>query len=437
MKKIYTLITGSCLLAASATQLNAQCGGGRYHDFVFPAADVTSNIVYGNNQDWSGANKVLKLDVYQPQGDTASLRPLLIFAHGGSFVGGSKSDAAIVSICTDFAKLGYVTASIDYRLFMTGFLSGGGPDSSDAGAAVMRSVHDGRAAVRFFRKNVVEGGNTYKIDTNNIFFGGGSAGGFIALHLAYMDLWSEFPDYIDTTGVTSGGVTGQPGLHGGIEGLSGNQGYSSKVKAIVNLSGAISDTAWMQPGDVPLISTHATGDGTVPYGSQLIYLQPPSTYPILVVDGSSSIAARADELGIVNCFKSYSSNDHVPEGSSVATYDTTISLVRNFLEHFVCGTTLDCNYSGKVTGINEIAAQNVNISLYPNPAASAFTVDLTEFNGKTVSIELYDALGRKAKTISNVKSGNYTVSRDNLPNGIYSVNVLSEGKVYSRKVMFE
>jgi para-nitrobenzyl esterase len=118
MKKFYSLITGSLLLAASSTQLNAQCGN-RYHDFIFSSVDVTSNIVYGNNVTFNNSASILKLDVYRPTGDTDTLRPLIIFAHGGSFVGGSKTGNDMIPLCTDFAKMGYVTASIDYRLFMT------------------------------------------------------------------------------------------------------------------------------------------------------------------------------------------------------------------------------------------------------------------------------------------------------------------------------
>lgn len=436
MKKIYTLITGGCLLASSAMQVNAQCAGGRYHDFIFPVVDVTSNVTYGSNTTFSGSQQSLELDIYQPQGDTASLRPLIIWAHPGSFVSGSKTNAEMVQICTDFAKLGYVTSSIEYRLFMTD-LPFPGPDSNDAGAAVMRAVQDGRAAVRFFRKNVAENGNTYKIDTNNIYFAGISAGGFVALHLGYMDEENEFPSYIDTTGITVGNKTGQKGLQGGIEGMSGNQGYSSKVKAIINLSGAISDTAWINQGDIPLFSSHGTGDGTVPYGTSLIYLQPPSTYPIQVVDGSSSVAERADEMGIANCFKTYVVNAHVPE-SDAARYDTTVSLIRNFLEHFMCGTTFDCNFTSKIAvGINDLTADDVMINLYPNPASSSVTIDLGAFAGKTLTIELFDALGRKVKSAANVKTEKYVVTRDNLPKGMYSVNITTGGKVYSKKVMFE
>ncbi len=434
MKKLYTLITGSLLLAASTTQLNAQCGD-RYHDFIFPGASVTSNIVYGNNIRFNNVAEDLKLDVYQPQGDTVSLRPLIIFAHGGSFVGGSKTGTDMVPLCTDFAKMGYVTASIDYRLSMTNFPFGS-PDSNDAGAAVMRAVHDARAAVRFFRKNFTEGGNTYGIDTSTIYFGGVSAGGFMALHIAYMDKLSEFPSFIDTTGITVGDKTGQKGLHGGIEGLSGSQGYSSNVKAIINISGALSDTAWMNTGDIPLISTHGINDGTVPYGTALIYLIPPSTYPITVVDGSSSVTARANQKGIVNCFKTYYVGGHVPESAAIY-YDTTVCLVRNFLEHFTCGIPLNCNYTTSVVGINDFTTNDLIFNVYPNPAYSTVTIDLKAFSGKVVDIELYDAFGRKVKNSTNIKTEQYIITRGNLPNGIYLINVIVEGKLYSKKIMFD
>jgi len=431
MKKIYTLITGSLLLAGSSIQLNAQCAGNRYHDILFPAMpDSIIDIVYGSNIRYNNSTQSLKLDVYTPSGDTDTLRALIIFAHGGSFVGGAKADMAM--LCRDFSKMGYVTATIDYRLFMTD-LPFPGPDSNDAGAAVMRAVHDARAAVRFFRKNAKEDGNTYGIDTNNIFFGGASAGGFMALHLAYMDELSEFPSYIDTTGTTVGWKTGQKGLHGGIEGLSGNQGYSSKVKAIVNLSGAISDTAWMHAGDTPLISTHSVGDGTVPYGTTKIYLS--GTYPIQYVDGSSSVAFRANEMGLINCFKSYPGNDHVPEGSGTA-YDTSLVLIRDFLEHFTCGTAITCTSIPSV-GIGELAADDLLFNVYPNPAYGTVNIDLKAFSGKSINIELYDALGRKVKEITKIKTEQHTITRGNLPNGIYLINVIVEGKLYSKKVLFE
>jgi poly(3-hydroxybutyrate) depolymerase len=442
MKKIYSVIAGSLLLAGISNEAKAQCPGGRYHDYIFPATPtVTSNVVYGSNVAASGSTQSLKLDVYQPAGDTAGSRALIIIAHGGSFYTGSKTGGDVVPLAKDFAKMGFVTASIDYRLGMTNFpfAVDHTVDSTDAGAAVMRAVHDGRAAIRYFRKNARIGGNTYKIDTNNIYFAGVSAGGFIAVHIAYMDLWSEFPSYIDTTGVTSGSSTGQPGMGGGLEGNSGNPGYSSKVNGIVNICGALGDTAWMSPGDAPILSFHGTNDGTVPYGSATIYLA--GSFPLLVVDGSSSITAQAINLGIENCFETFEGADHVPEyqGGTAATQaaylDTIIVESRNFLEHLVCGVPLACNYTTGV-GINEIA-QEADFNVYPNPANAAATVDLSSFNGKAVTIELYDVMGRMVKNVNDIRNSKYTLSRDKLPAGMYFMNVLSDGKIYSKKVMFE
>jgi para-nitrobenzyl esterase len=440
MKKIYSIITGGLLLLASAVQLNAQCEGGRYHDFVFPATpDSIHNVVYGYNVTFSNQPDTLKMTIFEPHGDTSSSRALIIWVHGGSFIGGDKSQ--MNSLCMDFSKMGYVTATINYRLLMTGLnFQPGRPDSSDAGAAVMRAVHDARAAIRYFRKNATVGGNTYKIDTNNIYLGGASAGAITALHAGYIDHWSEFPPYIDTTGITVGNHIGQPGLHGGLDGLSGNPGYSSKVKALISLSGAIADTSWMHTGDTPVISTHSVGDQTVPYGTHLIYLSPPSTFPIQIINGSSVVTEKANQVGIVNCFKSYPGNHHVPETANIQIYDTSLVLVRNFLEHFTCGVPLDCNYTTfpqVILGINDVTANDASIKVYPNPAYTAATVDLTAFSGKVVSIELYDALGRKVKDATQVKAEQYTITRGNLPSGIYFMNIIVGEKSYSKKIMFE
>ena len=40
------------------------------------------------------------MDVYVPDGDTYTNRPLIVFCHGGSFMNGDKED----SDCVDFAS---------------------------------------------------------------------------------------------------------------------------------------------------------------------------------------------------------------------------------------------------------------------------------------------------------------------------------------------
>src|ERR1035437_10377901 len=122
MKKILLLASMFCT-AASFSLLNAQQ---RYLDDVFTGVTVTSDIVYATNITvitGTPAAGSLKMDVYEPTGDTASARPLILVFHTGSFLPavmngqptGSKKDSAIVEMCTRFAKKGYVAAAVDYR----------------------------------------------------------------------------------------------------------------------------------------------------------------------------------------------------------------------------------------------------------------------------------------------------------------------------------
>ena len=75
------------------------------------------------------------------------------------------------------------------------------------------------------------------------------------------------------------------------------------------------------------------------------------------------------------------------------------------------------------TGI--IETQNLEISIYPNPAKDLIYVTLPteEFNNTT--IELYDAIG-KLILVENVVSKTTLVSLNNLAKGIYTVRVISE-----------
>lgn len=89
--------------------------GIRYKNKIFWKVDIKKDIVYGRNYQ-NGKLVDLKMDVYEPHGDKANKRALIICIHGGGFTGGDKSNKYIVYICKDFAKRGYVTASINYRL---------------------------------------------------------------------------------------------------------------------------------------------------------------------------------------------------------------------------------------------------------------------------------------------------------------------------------
>ena len=129
----------------------------RYLDDVFNSVNKTTleySSVYG-----------LDMDVYEPVGDSETNRPLIILAHGGSFDAGSKENPTMVTLCESFARKGYVTASIQYRLGNVFDML----DSLSMINVVMKALSDAKSAVRYFRMDAA-GANSFNINSNMIFW---------------------------------------------------------------------------------------------------------------------------------------------------------------------------------------------------------------------------------------------------------------------------
>lgn len=398
MKRTTTVLT---LFLSFTALFHAQepCSTGRYATDVFTAVSITSNIVYGQNTSFSNQNTPLKLDFYAPTGDTATKRPLIIWTHGGSFLGGSKTDPDMVALSNAFAKKGYVCASIDYR---TGFFP---IDSANSVKAVMRAVQDLRASVRFFYKDQAENINTYKIDTNNIFVGGSSAGAITALHLAYLDRSCEINGYVPQ-GVLS--------TLGGLEGNSGNPCYSSKVNGVINLCGALAQYGWLENGDLPLCSLHGTTDGTVKYNRGIVN----PGVALMYLDGSRMLHEQAQAVSVPSNFYTFYGAGHVPYlgtgATQVAYMDTTVNFVRDYLlERLGCSNPIlqAANTPAQTANLYAFSTCTGNIpedfctdasvnemdkelafSMYPNPASSTVTVAFETASEK--HIQLVDFSGR-------------------------------------------
>ncbi|MCW5907759.1 MAG: alpha/beta hydrolase fold domain-containing protein [Chitinophagales bacterium] len=392
MKKFHPYGLAGALVMLLCLETTAQCTGGRYHDLVFPGSPtVTSDVVYGSNLDQNGATVQLKLDVYEPACDVATNRPLVIFAHGGSFVTGDKADAGYVQTAVALAQLGYVVASINYRL---GFPTTGLAAQYGFNSAIMRGLHDGRAAVRFMRNNALNGGNTWKIDPTNIFFGGVSAGGIIALHLAYQN----------TSGEMTMNCGGQPGTdQSSVEGNSNNLNVSSAVKAIISISGGIRDLNWITNNDIPVCMAHGTNDGTVPYGSG-------SFGGFFPVYGSSSIATRCSTTNTKYCFKPMINQDHTP--SNPAYVDTVAVLMRNFLEHFVCNVSLNCNYTGSPTATTPSVSIALTSGTNPTCAGASVTFTATATNPGANPVYTWKKNGQTVGTNSTTYTTNSLANND-------------------------
>ncbi|MBI3500226.1 MAG: T9SS type A sorting domain-containing protein [Bacteroidetes bacterium] len=404
------------------------CGSARYDTEIFPTVITSSNVSYGQNIDINGNNQILIMDVYEPSGDVAPKRPLIIFAHGGGFVLGSKTDQYAIDYCTAFAKRGYVAVSIDYRMGMAWPAT-----AKDFESATWRAMQDMKSAIRFFRKDASTN-NIYRIDPNYIFAGGASAGGFMVVQLAYLDKPSEVPSAIDTN------------LLGGLEGSSGNSGYSSSVNAIVNLCGAIFDTTWMQPGDIPMVSAQGGADELVPYDTHM--MSDPLGLPIMTVSGTCTMHIRAYHIGLTNPYHTYYGQHHTSPGSPQANLDTTIFISSDFLyQQLGCTPSSSVSYTNQPTcagsppppppppptSTQEFILSEENINVFPNPSSGEFEVRSSEF--KVEKVEVYDIMGKivEQKTL-NSKLGTLNL---NAAKGVYSVKIYSGENYLVKKIVIE
>ena len=112
---------------------------------------------------------------------------VIFLFHPGGFAECHGYDVQLMNLLADeFSRKGFIVANVEYR---RGKLEDGAYTSVQDGLATCRGQQDGRGAIRSFMKRqaeaVANGTWKYLIDTSQIFVGGASAGGVIALSCAY------------------------------------------------------------------------------------------------------------------------------------------------------------------------------------------------------------------------------------------------------------
>jgi len=414
MKK--TILSIFACLILGVYQTNAQ----RYLMPVFDSIVITDSIPYGSANNYLGASTTLAMDLYMPYGDTTTNRPLLVLAHGGSFIGGNKKAADIVKVCMEFAKRGYVCASIKYRLGVS--TSNPLTLANEFANAVWRGTLDGRGAIRYFYKDASMG-NNYKIDTNNIYVGGISAGGVLGLHVAYLDKPSEAGSAnpsIDTASI------------GGVEGSSGNAGYSWKVKGVISLCGAIGASTWMNDNkNIGIVSVHGTNDNTVPFKTDYFKA---GVIPIALLSGSYIVDSVAKANGNPSALKVFYGQDHVPFSlptpTGIAYMDTTIRFVADFLYKDI--KRIPSNGSG----LNNRYMDDLDLKVFPVPSKSSITIQFENNQNTNFAFELFDLNGKLLSSQSTI-SNTLQIERNNLMNGFYILKIKSEKFESFKKIIFE
>ncbi len=388
MKKTLLILT-----LFSSGLLSAQ----RYLNEVFNQVNVSSNVHYATNvdflknADFSNVAKVgadiqdlktlaattqvfpakyydpadtntvvkisdLNMDVYEPAGDTATARPLVIYLHTGNFLPppingsplGLKTDSLAIATCMSLAKRGFVAISMSYRLGWNPAASG--PTGAIVRRAtllnaVYRSIHDVKQNVRALKADA-SGANTYKIDTNQIVLFGEGSGGYAALGYVTLDKVSEMelPKYVYPGTIDSSYV--QPSLVGGIDGLGGllnlyiDNGHSSEVALSINLGGALADESWLEAGDAPIMSFQTVRDPFAPFDVGTVIV-PTTNESVVEVHGANVIVPKANGLGNNAGYQNFTYNDPITLAAR-AKYGNTYQY-RQVLQTTI---TVDANAEG-------------------------------------------------------------------------------------------
>jgi acetyl esterase/lipase len=177
------------------------------HSTAQPTREMPDSIALRRDLRYrEGRSGAWKLDLAYPKGKSAKPRPALVIIHGGGWIEGDKSSFTSLEHWApgniiDFARLGFVAATINYRL--------------SAEAPFPAALEDCKCAVRWLRAHADE----YHIDVNHIGAYGNSAGGHLALLLAMVD------------------------KSNGLEGDGPYQDESSMVQAVISDSGPV-DLDW-------------------------------------------------------------------------------------------------------------------------------------------------------------------------------------------------
>ncbi|MEM1215504.1 MAG: T9SS type A sorting domain-containing protein [Bacteroidota bacterium] len=348
MKQIFTY------LLLSVFTLSAVVAQNRYDDEIFTEVEVTSDVTYGVNATvlafsifGEAIPEELKMDVYQPVGDSESERPVVLVWHTGNFlpnvtnaaITGTKTDSSAVEICTQLARRGFVAASCTYRKGWNPLAVTQPERALGLIQAAYRGVQDGRTAIRFIKKTVAEEGNPYGVDTTKMVMWGNGTGGYLVLGTNGLSNYSEiiqtsnpagkFLLDLDMNGVPETPMV-VPAYHGDINGevlsvtpddafglpagdtttYPNHVQYTNDYQLTVNVGGALGDISWLNDQAIPIISVQSIDDQFAPYNDGILRV-PNTGDPIVQVQGAQQIGMVQEASGINQPWKDFMFNDAV------------------------------------------------------------------------------------------------------------------------------
>jgi pimeloyl-ACP methyl ester carboxylesterase len=281
----------------------------------------------------------LDMDIYFPVDDTVRERPLILLIHGGAFVVGDKRDSLQIRLATYFAQCGYVVASVNYRMgypFVPGVYA-------QLERCMYRAVQDIRASLRYLADHK----ETYRINTDMVFVGGNSAGGFLSLFTAFMQDEEKW-------GSTRGLLFGLRKDLGCLDCSTNKSKGKYRIAGVVNLWGGITDLEMItQAEKIPVLMVHGTTDRIVPFGYD---------YPFARIDpkltsffsrklyGSEPIAGQMRDMGYDITLIAIPNGNHEPQNDDTITYPMIRHEISKFFFRVLAGASLEIQPVASVSG---------------------------------------------------------------------------------------
>lgn len=363
------------LLILLSSQLFSQ---ERYVSRVFEETQKISNVTYSNADSWdavlNGVNypQDIKLDVYMPVEEGNNLRPTVVCLFGGAFLAGSKDMRPdILAWCDSLSHYGYVAVAIDYRIGFNPATTGGGLGPAHGmKRAAWRAIQDCNSAIDFLKENYED----YRIDTNQIFLLGNSAGSITAINTIFLDDSERYEETYDVgTGANNDDL-------GDLNAESFFPAHTNEVAGVVGLWGATMDFTWFDEGEqVPMLFIHGDEDEIVPYDEGMAFNFGDGTDINIYLYGSLKMHEFFDLQDWGNEFYGYPGQPHA--FYSCGNMDP-IELER---ENFPCEQWVPV-FNQVIAWLSQYntyyqtsdvsnAAVIQNLSAYPNPAKNTLSLE--------------------------------------------------------------
>lgn len=199
-----------------------------------------------------GMDRAEKLDIYLPKGIQGKI-PVVLYIHGGGWTQGDKAWGIEKPNCESLARAGYAAVSINYKLNTKGTCD-----------AFPQNVYDCKTAIRWIRKEAAN----YGFDPDRIAVAGGSAGGHLAMLMAYT------PDVEELNrGALYPGVPANVSCVINLFGIADVRkwGFRSFVSDAITpeeqrrIKELVSPITHVNSSTVPTLVIHGTKDPTVPF----------------------------------------------------------------------------------------------------------------------------------------------------------------------------